>query len=106
VFFLDADYLEDMFGMFYKVAAKEKIVGWYHTGPKLCKNDILINEVIKRFVPNPILVIIQASQASHEQMNLGLPTDAYVEVQEVHDVCIMIFNFLNLIYIFRMDLLQ
>jgi len=39
-------------------------------------------------------------------MNLGLPTDAYVEVQEVHDVCIMIFNFLNLIYIFRMDLLQ
>nr|CAD2171424.1 unnamed protein product [Meloidogyne enterolobii] len=85
VFFLDADYLEDMFGMFYKVAAKEKIVGWYHTGPKLCKNDILINEVIKRFVPNPILVIIQASQASHEQMNLGLPTDAYVEVQEVHD---------------------
>uniref|UniRef100_A0A1I8BYU1 MPN domain-containing protein n=1 Tax=Meloidogyne hapla TaxID=6305 RepID=A0A1I8BYU1_MELHA len=85
VFFLDADYLEDMFGMFYKVAAREKIVGWYHTGPKLCKNDILINEVIKRFVPNPILVIIQASQASHEQMNLGLPTDAYVEVQEVHD---------------------
>jgi 26S proteasome regulatory subunit N8 len=36
-FFLDTEYLESMFGMFYKVAAKEKIVGWYHTGPKLCK---------------------------------------------------------------------
>lgn len=81
-FFLDADYLEDMFGMFYKVAAREKIIGWYHTGPKLCKNDILINEVIKRFTPNPILVIIQASQG---EQSLGLPTDAYVEVQEVHD---------------------
>ena len=37
IFFLDADYLEEMFGMFYKVAAREKIIGWYHTGPKLCK---------------------------------------------------------------------
>jgi 26S proteasome regulatory subunit N8 len=35
--FLDMDYLETMYGMFFKVAAKEKIVGWYHTGPKLCK---------------------------------------------------------------------
>ena len=35
--FLDMDYLESMYGMFYKVAAKEKIVGWYHTGPKLHK---------------------------------------------------------------------
>lgn len=31
------DYLDSMYGMFYKVAAKEKIVGWYHTGPKLSK---------------------------------------------------------------------
>jgi len=37
VFFLDEDYLEIMYGMFYKVAAREKIVGWYHTGPKLYK---------------------------------------------------------------------
>lgn len=37
VWFLDMDYLETMYGMFFKVAAKEKIVGWYHTGPKLCK---------------------------------------------------------------------
>lgn len=37
VFFLDDDYLEKMYGMFYKVAAREKIVGWYHTGPTLYK---------------------------------------------------------------------
>lgn len=78
--FLDMDYLESMYGMFYKVAAKEKIVGWYHTGPKLCKNDIAINEQLKRFTPNPVLVIIEA-----EPKELGLPTEAYVEVQEVHD---------------------
>jgi hypothetical protein len=50
-----------------------------------CQNDILINEVIKKFTPNPILVIIQAAQQSSKQ-ELALPTDAYVEVQEVHDV--------------------
>lgn len=69
-----------MYAMFYKVAAKEKVIGWYHTGPKLSKNDILINAELKRFTPNPVLVIIQA-----EPKDIGLPTDAYIEVQEVHD---------------------
>ncbi|VDN50888.1 unnamed protein product [Dracunculus medinensis] len=74
------DYLESLYGMFHKVAAREKIVGWYHTGPKLCQNDIVINEQLKRFTPNPLLVVIQA-----EPKDLGLPTEAYIEVQEVHD---------------------
>ncbi|EFO27109.1 26S proteasome non-ATPase regulatory subunit 7 [Loa loa] len=78
--FLDMDYLESMYGMFHKVAARERVVGWYHTGPKLCQNDIVINEQLKRFTCNPVLVVIQA-----EPKDLGLPTEAYVEVQEVHD---------------------
>ncbi|KAI6207598.1 MPN domain-containing protein [Aphelenchoides besseyi] len=78
--FLDRDYLEEMYHMFFKVAAKEKIVGWYHTGPKLSNNDIAINEQLKRFTPNPVLVVIQALPK-----DLGLPTEAYIEVQEVHD---------------------
>lgn len=115
--FLDMDYLESMYSMFHKVAAKEKIVGWYHTGPKLHKvgillsfihferlifeeltsmltfvsdhtstapmlqNDITINEQMKRFTQHPVLVIIEA-----EPKDIGLPTEAYIEVQEVHDV--------------------
>lgn len=39
--FLDMDYLDNMHAMFHKVAAKEKIVGWYHTGPKLDKVQML-----------------------------------------------------------------
>jgi len=79
-FFVDAEYLESMFAMFYKVAAKERIVGWYHTGPKLCQNDIDMNQIIKRFTPNPMLVVIQALPDGHD-----LPTKAYIEVQEVHN---------------------
>jgi 26S proteasome regulatory subunit N8 len=47
----------------------------------LCKNDIAINEQMKRLTPHPVLVIIEA-----EPKTIGLPTEAYIEVEEVHDV--------------------
>ncbi|XP_062558320.1 26S proteasome non-ATPase regulatory subunit 7 [Armigeres subalbatus] len=80
VWFLDHDYLENMYGMFKKVNARERVVGWYHTGPKLCQNDIAINELIRRYCPNSVLVIIDA-----KPKDLGLPTEAYIAVEEVHD---------------------
>lgn len=80
VWFLDHDYLENMYGMFKKVNAREKIVGWYHTGPKLNQNDVAINELMRRYCPNSVLVVIDAKPKS-----LGLPTEAYLMVEEVHD---------------------
>lgn len=80
VWFLDHDYLENMYGMFKKVNAREKIVGWYHTGPKLNQNDVAINELMRRYCPNSVLVVIDAKPKS-----LGLPTEAYIMVEEVHD---------------------
>lgn len=66
--------------MFKKVNSKERIVGWYHTGPKLSQNDIAINELIRKYCPNSVLVIIDA-----KPKDLGLPTEAYFSVEEVHD---------------------
>jgi len=80
VWFLDHDYLDSMYGMFKKVNARERVVGWYHTGPKLHQNDIAINELIRRYCPNSILVIIDA-----KPKDLGLPTEAYISVEEVHE---------------------
>ncbi|KAL3860310.1 hypothetical protein ACJMK2_010449 [Sinanodonta woodiana] len=80
VWFMDHDYLENMYAMFKKVNAREKIVGWYHTGPKLHQNDVLINELIRRYCPSSVLVVIDA-----KPKNLGLPTEAYIAVEEVHD---------------------
>ncbi|XP_059483280.1 26S proteasome non-ATPase regulatory subunit 7 [Neocloeon triangulifer] len=80
VWFLDHDYLENMYGMFKKVNAREKIVGWYHTGPKLHNNDVAINELVRRYCPNSVLVIIDA-----KPRELGLPTEAYRATEEVHD---------------------
>ena len=47
-----------MYNMFKKVNAKERIVGWYHTGPKLHQNDILINDLIRKYCQHSVLVII------------------------------------------------
>jgi len=63
------------------VAARERIVGWYHTGPRLHRNDILINDLVSGYNPNSVLVIIDA-----EPKELGLPTEAYYAVEEIHDV--------------------
>uniref|UniRef100_A0A9J8AD52 26S proteasome non-ATPase regulatory subunit 7 n=4 Tax=Cyprinidae TaxID=7953 RepID=A0A9J8AD52_CYPCA len=85
VWFLDHDYLENMYGMFKKVNARERIVGWYHTGPKLHKNDIAINELMKQYCTNSVLVIIDV-----KPKDLGLPTEAYISVEEVHDISYML----------------
>jgi len=80
VWFFDHEYLENMYHMFKKVNAREKIVGWYHTGPRLNRNDTAINDLIRAYNPNAVLVIINA-----EPPELGLPTEAYYSVEEIHD---------------------
>lgn len=80
VWFLDHQYLEQMYAMFKKVNAKERILGWYHTGPKLHPNDIAINDLLRKYCSQSVLVIIDA-----KPNRIGLPTEAYRAVEEVHD---------------------
>jgi proteasome lid subunit RPN8/RPN11 len=82
IWFVDHNYLENMFGMFKKVNAREKIVGWYSTGPKIRSSDLEINEVFKKFTKNPVLVIIDVQPKDE----LVIPTDAYIAMEEVKDV--------------------
>nr|VZI39509.1 unnamed protein product [Spirometra erinaceieuropaei] len=81
VWFLDHDYLENMFAMFKKVNARERIVGWYHSGPKLCANDIKINELFRKYTQNSVLVVVDVRTKESD----GLPTEAYIAVEEVHN---------------------
>lgn len=82
MWFLDHNYVESMNDMFKKVNAREKLIGWYHTGPKLRASDLEINELFKRYTPNPLLVIIDV-----QPKEAGVPTDAYFAVEEIKDVC-------------------
>lgn len=81
MWFIDHNYIEGMNDMFKKVNAREKLIGWYHSGPKLRASDLEINELFKRYTPNPLLVIIDV----HPQ-DVGVPTDAYFAVEEIKDV--------------------
>ncbi|KAK3314913.1 26S proteasome regulatory subunit rpn-8 [Apodospora peruviana] len=80
VWFLDHNYVESMNDMFKKVNAREKLIGWYHSGPKLRASDLEINELFKRYTPNPLLVIIDV-----QPKEAGVPTDAYFAVEEIKD---------------------
>lgn len=81
VWFLDHNYIENMNNMFKKINAKEKLVGWYHSGPKLKASDLKINELFKKYTGNnPLLLIVDVKQEG-----VGLPTDAYFAVEQVKD---------------------
>mmetsp|Transcript_32655 Transcript_32655/g.104075 ORF Transcript_32655/g.104075 Transcript_32655/m.104075 type:complete len:238 (+) Transcript_32655:564-1277(+) len=69
-----------MSSMFKKINAKEKIVGWYSTGPRIREADLDINELMMSYCPSPILVIIDV-----QPKELGIPTKAYVAVDEVRE---------------------
>ncbi|EMR08086.1 hypothetical protein PNEG_03526 [Pneumocystis murina B123] len=80
VWFLDHNYMESMNEMFKKINVREKMIGWYHTGPKLRSSDIEINELFKKYITDPLLVIINV-----KPQTLGIPTDAYFVVEEIRD---------------------
>lgn len=79
MWFLDHNYIDSMSEMFKKVNAREKLIGWYHTGPKLRVSDLEINDLFKsRYHANPILCIIDVNPTE-----VGVPTDAYFAVEEI-----------------------
>uniref|UniRef100_A0A7S1ZWB8 MPN domain-containing protein n=1 Tax=Trieres chinensis TaxID=1514140 RepID=A0A7S1ZWB8_TRICV len=83
VFYLDHNYLENMLLMFRKVNAKERVVGFYSTGPQIRPNDLRIHSLLKRFVPPgaatpPVFVIIDVRPDRQ-----SIPTTAYKVVEEV-----------------------
>ncbi|AGO09874.1 AaceriAAL116Wp [[Ashbya] aceris (nom. inval.)] len=81
VWFLDHNYIENMNDMCKKINAKEKMIGWYHSGPKLRSSDLKINGLFKKYTQgNSLLLIVDV-----KQQGVGLPTDAYMAIEEVKD---------------------
>ena len=80
IWYLDHNFLENMFAMFRKVNAKERIVGFYSTGPKIKGNDIDIESMFRKYTSRPVFVVIDVRPDSE-----GLPTQAYYSVEAVDD---------------------
>merc|ERR1719198_1261737 len=77
VWFLDHNFHEQMYSMFKKVNAKERVVGWYSTGPKIKPSDLSIHELYRRYRPEPVLVVMDV-----QPKDVELPMEAYYSVQE------------------------
>lgn len=93
IWFLDHNFHENMYAMFKKVNAREKLVGWYSTGPKIRPSDLDINNVFRRYttpdmqqrgssapITQPVFVIVDV-----QPKDLGIPTKSYITVEEVSE---------------------
>lgn len=78
VWFLDHNFIESMGDMYQKINAKERLIGWYHSGPKLKSSDLKINDVFKKYTANPLLLIVDV-----QPRVVGIPTDAYYAVDDI-----------------------
>jgi 26S proteasome regulatory subunit N8 len=88
VFYLDHNYLENMLTMFRKVNAKERVVGFYSTGPSIRPNDLRIHDIVQRYgktaskhsapLQNSVFCIIDIRPD-----RAALPITAYKVVEEV-----------------------
>lgn len=81
-----------MYSMFRKINSKEKIVGWYSSGPKIKKNDIEIHEKFRDYNTNPVFVVIKVQESE----TLGIPTEAYCSIEEVNEEGQLEKNFIHI----------
>lgn len=65
-----------------KVNARERPIGWYHSGPKLRSSDLEINEIFRKYCTHscPTLLIVDPL-ASEDK--IGLPFDAFASVDQL-----------------------
>ena len=81
IWFLDHSYLENMFRMFKKVNAREKVIGWYHTGPRLREGDLDIHSLLDKYCEgSPVLVICEV-----QPRDMGLPVHAYHAIESIRE---------------------
>lgn len=81
IWFFDHIFHENMFNMMRKINSREKIIGWYSTGPDIRKNDIDINEIMRRYNTSPVFVVIRVQ----DELSVSLPTEAYFTQEETDD---------------------
>lgn len=82
VFYFDHNFVDNMFRMFLKINRKERIVGFYSTGPSIRPNDLRIYDVVHPFTKGsiipPIFCIIDIRPDRPD-----LPVTAYKVIEEV-----------------------
>lgn len=80
IWFLDQTFLVEMARMFERINVKERIVGFYSTGPEIRPADIAIAQMFLKYRSKAIFTIIDIRAEREEE---GLPVKAYKMVETV-----------------------
>lgn len=84
VWYLDHNYHEQMYLMFKKINTKEKIIGWYSTGPSTKVADLDIHELFRRYCADPLYLIVDVTADDLEC--LSSPITAYFSMDEPNNI--------------------
>ena len=81
VWFVDTNFIEEMYALHRKVTLKEKIVGWYSSLSTIRPNDLEIHNKIKDYVKNPVFLTSDVgARDPHE-----IPARAYLSAERVRN---------------------
>lgn len=69
--------------MYRKVNAKERVVGFYSTGPQIRPNDLRIHDIVERFLPKGCLTPAVFCIIDIRPDRQDLPVTAYRVVEEL-----------------------
>jgi len=87
-------------------AAKERILGFYSTGPRLREADLDISDLLSSYAESPLLLICEVQvyasgpdkfcMSGHhfltwtvlQPKEMGLPTTAYYPKEQIREVCV------------------
>ncbi|KAJ6624050.1 maintenance of mitochondrial structure and function-domain-containing protein [Mycena sp. CBHHK59/15] len=83
--FLDHNYVQEMYDIFHKVNVKECLIGWYHTGLMLCVSDQEINDLFKHFVACPLMVIVDDGT---EALKTFIHVPSNIEGKEAEEISV------------------
>ena len=63
------------------ISAREKVIGWYHTGPRLRESDLDIHALISSYCEKePLLLIAEVTPK-----DMGLPLHSYAAHEEIRE---------------------
>jgi 26S proteasome regulatory subunit N8 len=79
VWFVDTNFIDDMYGLHRKVTLKEKIVGWYSSKSTVSPNDLDIHQMMRRYTPNPIFITTDVGASDPHE----IPVSAFLGAERV-----------------------
>ena len=79
VWFVDTNFIDEMYALHRKVTLKEKIVGWYSSRSTVSPNDLDIHQMMRRYTPDPVFITTDVGASDPHE----IPVSAFIGAERV-----------------------